>query len=94
MISFKGSDRSQTMLMPYDMSEWLPGDHLARFVIDITDRMDFSGIYARYTGKGKQPYDPKLLVSLLFYSYSTVEYCIYICLMTQVTSSHEISQVR
>lgn len=52
------------------MSEWLPEDHLARFVVDITDRMDFSGMYARYTGKGKQPYDPKLLVSLLFYNYS------------------------
>lgn len=59
------------MLMPYDISEWLPEDHLARFVVDITDRLDFSKVYRQYQGKGTVAYDPKLLLSLLFYGYST-----------------------
>src|SRR5690606_24229066 len=59
------------MLMPYDLTEWLPENHLARFIVEVTDRMDFSKIYRRYSGKGKTAYDPKVLVSSLFYGYST-----------------------
>ena len=71
MKRFQGAEREQGMLMPYDLSEWLPEDHLARFVVDITDRLDFSKVYRQYQGKGTVAYDPKLLLSLLFYGYST-----------------------
>ena len=50
---------------------WLPEDHLARFVVDIVSKMDLCQVYASYSGKGSTPYDPKLLLSLIFYSYST-----------------------
>ena len=63
--------REQGMLMPYDLSEWLPEDHLARFIVDITDKLDFSAVYRQYQGKGTAAYDPKLLLALLFYGYST-----------------------
>lgn len=63
--------REQGMLMPYDISEWLPESHLARFVVDITDKLDFSKVYLQYQGKGTVAYDPKLLLALLFYGYST-----------------------
>lgn len=63
--------REQGMLMPYDISEWLPESHLARFVVDITDKLDFSKVYRQYQGKGTTAYDPKLLLALLFYGYST-----------------------
>jgi len=59
------------MLMPYDLSEWLPEPHLARFVVDITDKLDFTVVYRQYQGKGTAAYDPKLLLALLFYGYST-----------------------
>jgi len=54
------------MLIPYDLSEWLPETHLARFVVDITDKLDFSKVYRQYQGKGTVAYDPKLLLALLF----------------------------
>lgn len=57
--------------MPYDLSEWLPEDHLARFIVEITDKLDFTSVYRQYQGKGTAAYDPKLLLSLLFYGYST-----------------------
>lgn len=63
--------REQGMLMPYDLSEWLPEAHLARFVVEITDKLDFSKVYRQYQGKGTAAYDPKLLLALLFYGYST-----------------------
>jgi len=71
MKRFQGAMREQRMLMPYDLSEWLPEDHLARFVVDITDKLDFSKVYRQYQGRGTVAYDPKLLLSLLFYGYST-----------------------
>lgn len=71
MISFIGADRDQISFMPHDLNEWLPEDHLARFVVDIVDRMDLCQVYSSYSGKGSTPYDPKLLLSLIFYGYST-----------------------
>lgn len=57
--------------MPYDLGEWLPEDHLARFVVDIVDKFDFSRIYNGYKGVGSTAYDPRMLLGLLFYGYST-----------------------
>jgi len=71
MKHFIGSDREQGMLMPYDLMDWLPENHMARFIIEVIDRLDFSNIYNRYVGKGSTPYDPKLILGLLFYGYST-----------------------
>ena len=71
MITFIGADREPVSFMPYDLNEWLPEDHLARFVVDIVDEMDLCSVYSSYSGKGSIPYDPKLLLSLLFYGYST-----------------------
>lgn len=63
--------REQGLLMPYDLCDWLPEDHLARFIVDITDKLDLRNVYRQYQGKGTAAYDPKLLLSLLFYGYST-----------------------
>ena len=71
MKRFIGPDREQSMLMPYDLMEWLPENHMARFIIEVIDRLEFSHIYNRYKGKGSTPYDPKLILGLLFYGYST-----------------------
>lgn len=71
MISFIGADREQISFMPHDLNEWLPEDHQARFVVDIVSKMDLRQVYSGYSGKGSTPYDPKLLLSLIFYGYST-----------------------
>jgi len=51
--------REQCMLMPYDLSEWFPEDHLARFIVDITDKLDFTAVYRQYQGKGTAAYVDK-----------------------------------
>lgn len=71
MTSFIGAERDQISFMPHDLNEWLPEDHLARFVVDIVGKMDLCQVYSSYSGKGSTPYDPKLLLSLIFYGYST-----------------------
>jgi hypothetical protein len=44
-------------LLPPDVREWLPADHLAWFVIDAVAEMDLSAFYAAYRadGHGRAP---------------------------------------
>lgn len=71
MQRFIGSDPSQTMLMPYDLADWLPEKHLGRFIVEIVNQLDFRSVYNQYKGVGSAAYDPKMLLGLLFYGYST-----------------------
>jgi transposase len=59
--------------MPPSLDQWLPKDHLARFVIEMVDMLDLSKFYARRRadGWGRAAYDPKMMVALLIYAYAT-----------------------
>jgi transposase len=69
---FIACDREQSFLMPPDVREWLPADHLAWFVIDAVGEMDLEPFYAayRFDGRGRPPYDPAMMVALLLYAYA------------------------
>jgi len=69
---FRPFDPGQVLLLPPSLDEWLPADHLARFVAEIVDSgLDLSAIYAGYTeARGFPPYDPRLMVRLLVYGYT------------------------
>ena len=71
MVDMIAPEREQMMLLPPCIQDWLPEDHLARFVAEVVDQLDLSSISDQYSGKGKRPYSPSLLLSLLFYGYST-----------------------
>ena len=68
---FIKADRDTPFLFPPSVQEWLPTGHLARFVVDMVGQLDVSSLRGVYTGKGSMPYDPALLLSLLFFGYST-----------------------
>lgn len=70
--NFIPCDRDQQMLMPTDMREWLPEDHLVWFVIDAVKQLDLSAFYARHRddGHGRAAYDPAMMVTLLLYAYA------------------------
>jgi transposase len=53
------------------VQEYLPENHLARFVVEIVEQLDLDSIASTYTGKGSKPYSPSMLVSLIFYGYAT-----------------------
>ncbi|MFH5822141.1 IS1182 family transposase [Georgenia sp. AZ-5] len=71
--TFREFDPHQVLLLPPSLDDWLPADHLARFVADLVDEhLDLSRIYAAYReGRGAPPYDPRLMVRLLVYGYTT-----------------------
>jgi transposase len=65
--------REQGFLLPPDVREWLPADHLAWFVIDAVAEMDLAGFYSAYRadGHGRAAYEPSLMVALVLYAFAT-----------------------
>ncbi|WP_030470291.1 transposase [Lentzea aerocolonigenes] len=72
---FRPVDRDQQFLMPPDMREWLPADHLVWFVLDVVERLDLTAFRARHRlgGVGHEAYDPAMLLALLIYAYAVGE---------------------
>ncbi|MER5804256.1 transposase [Streptomyces mirabilis] len=70
---FRAFDPHQVLLLPPSLDDWLPQDHRARFVADLVDKvLDLGQVRADYTGKrGYPPYDPRLMLRLLIYGYTT-----------------------
>ena len=58
-------------LLPPSLQEWLPEDHLARFVVDIVKSLDLKELEEVYAGCGSPAYHPATLLALLFYGYAT-----------------------
>jgi transposase len=71
--NFIESRREQGFLLPPDVRDWLPADHLAWFVIDAVAGMDLAGFYAAYRadGHGAAAYEPSVMVTLVLYSVAT-----------------------
>jgi len=60
------------MLLPPDLREWLPPDHLAYLVLGLVDQLDLSAVIATYRrgGTGREAFDPAMLTGLLIYAYA------------------------
>ena len=71
MKPFKLSNRNQPFLLPPSIQDWLPKEHLARFIVEIVEQLDLSKIESQYNGRGKEAYNPQVMLSLLFYGYAT-----------------------
>lgn len=69
--NFVVAEREQRFLLPPDMRDWLPGDHLVWFVIEVVDQLDLSRFRSSYRsdGHGRAAYDPAMMVGLLLYAY-------------------------
>jgi transposase len=61
----------QEFLLPPNLREWLPENHLAYFVSDVVDQLDLSAMHAVYGAeqRGQPPYDPRMMTKLLVYGY-------------------------
>ena len=70
-VTFVEVDRETLYLLPPSIQDWLPEKHLARFVVEIVEQLDLRPLKASYCGRGSQPYNPEMLVALLFYGYAT-----------------------
>ncbi len=67
---FRPIDNSQLYLLPPSVQEWLPPNHLARFVVDVVGELDLTPILSAYSPSGRKAYHPEVLLGLLFYGYA------------------------
>lgn len=73
---FRSCSLDQPFLLPPSLQDWLPENHLARFVADVVHHLDLSEIYHCYErndGRGLAAYHPEMLTRLLLYGYSIGE---------------------
>ncbi len=61
-------DRNTPYILPPCVQDYVPEDHLARFVVKIVDQLDLSCLSTGYRGSDKRAYHPAML---LFYGYAT-----------------------
>ena len=71
---FRSDYLEQTLLLPPALQDWLPEDHLARFLADVVNTLDLGAIYGSYEekdGRGQAAYHPAMMVRVLLYGYCT-----------------------
>jgi resuscitation-promoting factor RpfB len=63
----------QGLLLRPSLDDWLPAEHPARLIAELVDEhLDLVRIRAAYTeGRAAPPYDPRLMVGILLYGYTT-----------------------
>ena len=71
MSRFKPIKRDMDYLFPPSMSDWLPEQHLARFIVEIVEQLDLKPMERAYGTRRSAPFHPALLLSILVYGYAT-----------------------
>ena len=71
--TFRRYDPDQAWLVPPSLDDWVPQDHMVRFIADLVDEhLDLSVFYAGYTeGRGAPPFDPRLMIRVLLLGYTS-----------------------
>jgi len=70
MKNFRCYDRSQRLLLPLDLNEWVADDDLAHFIVEAAERVDMHAFSVSRTGSGKAQYHPRMMLGLLVYCYA------------------------
>jgi transposase len=64
-------DRDTPLLLPPNLREWVPDDHLVHFILDAIEVLDLRRVKINTRGTGSEQYPPSMLLALLIYSYAT-----------------------
>jgi len=71
MTNFRSYDRSQRLLLPLDLNEWVADDDLAHFIVEACEQVDMHAFHVSATGSGKAQYHPRMMLGLLVYCYAS-----------------------
>ena len=70
--NFRSTDRSQPMLLPPCVEDYVPEEQLARLVIETVDQLDLACLVGSYNadGMGGAAIAPKAILEPLIYAYA------------------------
>ena len=70
-VRLKILDRETPMLLPPDMRDWIPDNHMVHFLIDAVERLSEDAFLFNHRGTGDSQYPPRMMLTLLIYCYAT-----------------------
>lgn len=70
-VRFVSVDHDSPMLLPPDLRDWVPADHIVHFVMDAVNLLDLTSAKINHRGTGSAQYPPSMMLGLLIYSYAT-----------------------
>jgi transposase len=70
-VRFVSVDHDTPMLLPPDLRDWVPADHIVHFVMDAVKLLDLTSAKINHRGTGSAQYPPSMMLGLLIYSYAT-----------------------
>ena len=65
---FVNVDHDTPLLLPPNLRDWVPRDHLAHFIWDAVETLDLRQVRVNVRGPGSEQYPPSMLLSLLLSS--------------------------
>jgi len=68
---FINIDRETPMLMPTDLRDWVPDNHLVHFIVEAVDGLPMTGFKINHRGTGDAQHPPAMMLSLVIYNYAT-----------------------
>ena len=68
---FVNIDHDTPLLLPPDLRDWVPADHMVHFIMDAVAALDLSAARVNDRGTGSAQYPPGMMLALLIYCYST-----------------------
>jgi transposase len=68
---FVNIDHDTPLLLPPDLRQWIPEDHLVHFILDAVDSLPLTGLRVNERGSGDPQFPPRMMLSLLCYCYAT-----------------------
>ena len=68
---FVNIDHDTPLLLPQNIRDWVPHDHLAHYILDAVDELGLSQVRVNHRGTGSEQYPPRMMLALLIYGYAT-----------------------
>jgi transposase len=66
---YKPYNMGQILLLPTNLEELIPANHIVRTINEFIDKLDISVIEAQYKGGGTSSYHPRMMLKVLLYAY-------------------------
>lgn len=63
-------DRDTPLLLPPDLRQWIPADHLAHYILDAVESLLLTTLHVNERGTGDEQFPPRMLLGLLIYCYA------------------------
>ena len=68
---FRSNNQNQQMLLPPSLEEIIDRNHPVRLINKIIDDLNIDVLYKLYEGNGAPAYDPRTMLKILFYAYTS-----------------------